>query len=145
MPVADAYVSAAAPTANYGTLSALRVDGSPIVRSYLRFTVSGLSGTVSKETLRIYANSAQSPGSDARGRRQQRRLRCRRNVLHDRGQRPGVEPVPGRLCGRVYARLVLDRQVLLDRQGQQCRNREEPNGHDYASCRHDGAFDVDHV
>jgi hypothetical protein len=38
----------------------LRVDGSPIVRSYLRFTVQGLSGTVTKATLRIFANSASS-------------------------------------------------------------------------------------
>jgi len=60
--VADSYVNADAPTTNYGTATTLRVDGSPIVRSYLRFTVQGLNGTVTKATLRIFANSASSSG-----------------------------------------------------------------------------------
>jgi len=59
-PVADSYVNADAPTTNYGTSTTLRVDGSPIVRSYLRFTVQGLNGTVTRATLRIFANSASS-------------------------------------------------------------------------------------
>lgn len=63
-PVADAYVSSDTPNTNYGTLPALRVDGSPTVRSYLRFAVSGLGGTVTRATLRIYANSAQTTGFD---------------------------------------------------------------------------------
>ena len=60
IPVADSYVNADSPTTNYGTLTTLRVDGSPIVRSYLRFTVQGLTGTVTKATLLIFANSAAS-------------------------------------------------------------------------------------
>ena len=59
-PVADSYVNADSPTTNYGTLTTLRIDGSPIVRSYLRFNVQGLSGTVTRATLRIFANSATS-------------------------------------------------------------------------------------
>ena len=62
IPVADSYVSADTPTTNYGTATTLRVDGSPIVRSYLRFTVQGLNGTVTKATLRIFANSTSSSG-----------------------------------------------------------------------------------
>jgi hypothetical protein len=60
LPIADSYVNEASPTTNYGTATTLRVDGSPIVRSYLRFTVQGLNGTVAKATLRIFANSASS-------------------------------------------------------------------------------------
>ncbi len=60
--VADAHVNAAYPTTNYGTAAALRVDGSPAKRSYLRFTVAGLTGVVSKATLRVYANSSLSAG-----------------------------------------------------------------------------------
>jgi hypothetical protein len=60
IPVADSYVNADSPTTNYGTSTTLRVDGSPIVRSYLRFTVQGLNGTVRKATLRIFANSGSS-------------------------------------------------------------------------------------
>ena len=67
LPVADSYVSADTPTTNYGTLTTLRVDGSPIIRSYLRFTVQGLNGTVTKATLRIFANSASSSSLLASG------------------------------------------------------------------------------
>ena len=57
-PSADAYVMQSSPTSNYGTAANLRVDGSPILRSYLRFTVSGLSGAaVQSAKLRLYANS----------------------------------------------------------------------------------------
>jgi hypothetical protein len=65
VPVADSYTDASAPTANHGTATTLRVDASPVVRSFLRFTVSGVSGTVTSATLRVWANSAQSTGYDA--------------------------------------------------------------------------------
>jgi calcineurin-like phosphoesterase family protein/fibronectin type III domain protein len=57
-PIADSYVNADSPTTNYGSLTTLRIDGSPIVRSYVRFTVQGLSGNVTRATLRVFANSA---------------------------------------------------------------------------------------
>jgi hypothetical protein len=50
------------PTGNYGTSNLLRTDGSPIMRSYLRFNIQGVNGTVTRVTLRVYANSASSPG-----------------------------------------------------------------------------------
>jgi hypothetical protein len=55
-------VGADAPTKNNGTLTTLRIDGSPIVQSYLRFNVLGLNGTVTRATLRIFANSASTSG-----------------------------------------------------------------------------------
>jgi parallel beta-helix repeat protein len=66
-PTADAYVQEASPTTNYGSATSLRVDGSPLVRSYLRFTVQGLVGPVSQATLRVFANSASSTGHEVRG------------------------------------------------------------------------------
>jgi hypothetical protein len=61
--VADTYVSAAAPTVNYGTQTTLRTDNSPVVTSYLRFNVSGLAGrTVTAASLAIHANSASTSG-----------------------------------------------------------------------------------
>jgi acid phosphatase type 7 len=65
-PSADAYVDSGSSSKNYGSLTTLRVDGSPVVRSYLRFNVQGLSGAVTSATLRVYANSAVTAGYDAR-------------------------------------------------------------------------------
>jgi parallel beta-helix repeat protein len=65
--VADSYVNETSPTSNYGTSSALRADGSPLLRSYLRFNVQGLVGTVTQATLRVYATSSSSVGYDIRG------------------------------------------------------------------------------
>jgi len=63
--VADSYVDASSPAATHGTLTSLRVDASPLVRSYLRFNVSGIAGTVASARLRVWANGAQSTGYDA--------------------------------------------------------------------------------
>jgi hypothetical protein len=62
-PVADSYVNQSDPSKNFGTNPSLRVDGSPLVHSYLRFDVSGIgNNTVTKVTLRIFANSASTGG-----------------------------------------------------------------------------------
>jgi hypothetical protein len=55
--VADARVAEANPSTNYGTSRSLRVDGAgdPDVETYLRFTVTGVSGTVQSARLRLYA------------------------------------------------------------------------------------------
>jgi hypothetical protein len=64
-PVADSYVDSSNPTATHGTTTTIRIDGSPTVNSYIRFNVTGLSGTVTSAILRVYANSSQSTGYDA--------------------------------------------------------------------------------
>jgi hypothetical protein len=61
-PVADSYVNQSNPDKNFGSNRSIRVDGSPLVRSYLRFEVSGIDGVISSVTLRIYANSSSSSG-----------------------------------------------------------------------------------
>ena len=62
-PVADAYVIQPSGTSNYGSSSSLRVDGSPVARSYMRFVVNGLNGAaIQSAVLRIYANSASATG-----------------------------------------------------------------------------------
>ena len=66
-PIADSYVNQSSPTANSGTSTQMRVDGSPLVRSYLRFDVRNLPGRVTRATLRVYANGALSAGYEARG------------------------------------------------------------------------------
>ena len=64
-PVADSYADSANPTTTHGTATTIRFDGSPTVNSYIRFNVTGLTGTVTNATLRVFANSAQSTGYDA--------------------------------------------------------------------------------
>ena len=61
-PIADSYVDSSVPSTNFGSNVKLRVDSSPTVNSYLRFDVSGLSGTVATVTLKIYATSALNAG-----------------------------------------------------------------------------------
>jgi hypothetical protein len=65
IPVADTYVDSSNPTTNYGSKTTLRADGSPDVHSYLRFTVTGVSGTITRVRLLIYANSSLSQGLKA--------------------------------------------------------------------------------
>ncbi len=59
---ADAYVSSAAPSVNYGSSKSLRIDASPIVRSYLRFDLRAVSGTVTSARLTLFADSASTAG-----------------------------------------------------------------------------------
>jgi parallel beta-helix repeat protein len=66
-PTADAYVNETSPTSNYGGASTLRTDGSPIVRSYLRFDVQNVTGPIATATLRVYASSGSTAGHDVRG------------------------------------------------------------------------------
>ena len=62
-PTADAYVDSGTPDANYGAALNLRTDNLPTrQRSYLRFAVSGLTGTVRQATLRMYANRTNPVG-----------------------------------------------------------------------------------
>jgi chitodextrinase len=61
VPTADSWVDASQPAVNNGTKTQLRADGSPILVSYLKFNVQ-VSGSVSRATLRIFANSSHSVG-----------------------------------------------------------------------------------
>jgi len=61
-PTADSYVDSSNPSKNFGTLTTLRTDNSPVVNSYLIFNVQGISGAVSNATLRVFANSSSSSG-----------------------------------------------------------------------------------
>ncbi|MGH9035635.1 MAG: DUF7594 domain-containing protein, partial [Acidimicrobiia bacterium] len=62
LPVADARVEQANPTANFGSANTLRVDNSPYSESYLRFDPSGLSGTVVDARLRFVATNGSGNG-----------------------------------------------------------------------------------
>ncbi len=61
-PVADSYVDSSNPTATHGTSAQVRVDGSPLVYSYLRFDLSSVPGTITGLSLRVFATSSSSAG-----------------------------------------------------------------------------------
>jgi hypothetical protein len=91
LPVADTYVYESKPDTNYGDSADLRTDGSPDTRSYLRFDVQGLSGTVTSATLRINANTPSSVGFDVR--------RVSDNNWTELGLTYLTAPPPGELVG----------------------------------------------
>ena len=63
-PVADALVTEVNPSTAFGTSTALRVDGGadPDVQTYLRFTVTGVTGTIQSASLRLWATSPTANG-----------------------------------------------------------------------------------
>jgi glucose/arabinose dehydrogenase/PKD repeat protein len=64
-PAADARVLESSPTTNYGASTTLRADGGadPDVESYLRFTVTGVSGPVTNVKLRLHTTSSADSAS----------------------------------------------------------------------------------
>lgn len=62
-PVADAFVSSAAPSASYGTSAGLWVDASPVKQAFLRFHVEGLAGRqVQRAFLRMHSTDSSQIG-----------------------------------------------------------------------------------
>src|SRR5205814_1797985 len=59
---ADARVEAANPSTNYGATTVLGVDTSPVKETYLRFKPSGLTGSVTRATLRLYVTNGTNNG-----------------------------------------------------------------------------------
>src|SRR5262245_58433024 len=59
---ADASVLSAQPDRNYGRTTRLYVDNSPLWRSYMRFQVSGVSGSVQSAKLRVYCTNGSKDG-----------------------------------------------------------------------------------
>ncbi len=67
--VADAYVSAAATTKNFGTSKTLTADAKPASIAYLRFTVTGVNGRpVTRVLLRLTVDSASGADAPSGGR-----------------------------------------------------------------------------
>jgi hypothetical protein len=65
LPVADTYVNSGSTGSNYGSATTLRLDSSPDIHAYLRFTVSGLSGSITQARLLLFANNSDSKGIQA--------------------------------------------------------------------------------
>jgi hypothetical protein len=64
-PSADAWVVADQPSANFGATTNLKVDGSPVQQTYMRFDVAGTGGrAVTSAQLRVYVSNPSSRGGD---------------------------------------------------------------------------------
>jgi hypothetical protein len=59
---ADAYVTSASPSTNFGTSTTLRVDGSPDTRSYLRFDLSGMTAPIVSASLQLTPTASLKAG-----------------------------------------------------------------------------------
>ncbi|HEV7186500.1 MAG TPA: DNRLRE domain-containing protein [Blastococcus sp.] len=67
-PTDDAMIDSTNPTVNFGSTARLDADGSPVIDSLLKFTVSGTAGcTVSKAVLRLTVGSSTDDNSDYGG------------------------------------------------------------------------------
>jgi hypothetical protein len=98
-PEADAYVDAAQPGTNFGGNPALRVDGSPVVRSYLRFDVRGLDGPVARARLLFVVG-----GGHAEGYAVHRGLSDGWEELTiTAANQPGFDPIPAGKSGALEA------------------------------------------
>jgi acid phosphatase type 7 len=59
---ADAHVNAATAVTNFGRLRRLRVDASPLVRTFLRFDTGKYKGKVERVSLLLYSRTRSSTG-----------------------------------------------------------------------------------
>jgi pectate lyase len=56
----DSWVNEASPNSNYGSASRLEVGQSPSERAYLKFNVTGLTGTITSAKLRLHTSTSGS-------------------------------------------------------------------------------------
>jgi hypothetical protein len=56
--IADTYVQATTPTTNYGTSAQYVVDNSPVRRTFLKFTVSGITSPITDAKLRRHGSGS---------------------------------------------------------------------------------------
>ncbi len=66
-PVADTYVNSGSASTNYGTSTQLGVDNSPVKRTFLRFTVTGLTEAVTTAKLRLHVDDVSGAASNNGG------------------------------------------------------------------------------
>jgi Calcineurin-like phosphoesterase len=59
----DATVRSDQPTANFGTDTTLRIDGSPVIRSYVRLPVTGLTEPINSAILQVFSSSSSTSGT----------------------------------------------------------------------------------
>jgi hypothetical protein len=64
--LADTYVRANEPLASFGKNGELRVDDTPVARSYIRFEIFGIPAAIARATLRLYTLTSSGDGFQVR-------------------------------------------------------------------------------
>lgn len=64
--LADTYVRANEPSTSFGKNGELRVDDTPVARSYIRFDIFRVPGTIVRATLRLYTLTSSGDGFQVR-------------------------------------------------------------------------------
>jgi acid phosphatase type 7 len=64
--LADTYVRANEPLTSFGKNDELRVDDTPVARSYIRFDIFGVPATIVRATLRLYTLTSSGDGFQVR-------------------------------------------------------------------------------
>jgi hypothetical protein len=106
---ADAYVSSADRSRNFGRARLLRVQGRPVMRTYLRFEVRGLRDDASRVTLRLFARRSSARG--VRVRLTAARWSERRITFANAPRPTGGAVSSGRLRARRWASIDVTRLV----------------------------------
>jgi hypothetical protein len=102
---ADAHVAQGRATTNFGSAQTLVVDGDPRTDAYLRFDLTGLTGTVTSARLRLYPSNGSSNGP---------RVQLASNAWSEGGLTWENRPSPTTVvanAGRVVAGTVVDLDV----------------------------------
>jgi hypothetical protein len=63
VPASDSWTGSDAPTVNHGSEASAYVDGSPAKTTYLKYDLSGVSGTVTSAVLRVTTVASSASGS----------------------------------------------------------------------------------
>ena len=67
VPTADTRVQSNAASTNYGTSSTLGVDASEVQQTFMKFTITGVSGTITNAKLRLHTKNASGANSTSGG------------------------------------------------------------------------------
>jgi len=66
-PTADTRVNSSSATTNYGSSTSLGVDNSPIEKTFMKFDLSSVTGTITSAKLRLHVLSGSSANSNSGG------------------------------------------------------------------------------
>ncbi len=138
LPDADSYVNQLSPTTNFGHNPDLRTAATPIINSYLRFTVQGVTTPIAKASLQIFANSSQSVGYDVHTVADNSWNEIQIDYANAPAIAPNVVGSSGPFCGGTWTSVDVTSQITGDGTYGFALTSSNPRNTSYAS-RESGA------